>query len=115
MEYPLHVSPSALHDVHVITTTPQGQLTSVMNDSGQALSSLCVPCNLDNSFDNRTTLLVQMQGVSTFHVRAVTNGSDKLSRLLVCQDVFEDAKYRAMPFSNSSFLSANDNYDEIPV
>ena len=108
MDYPLYVSSSTLHDVHVIATTPQGQLTSVMNNSGQALASPCVPCNLDILFDKRTTLLVQMQGVSNFHVPAITNGSDKLSRVLVHQDVFEDAKCRAMPFSSSPFLSAND-------
>lgn len=56
-----------------------------------------------------------MQGVSNFHFPAITNDSDKLFGLLVHQDVFEDARCRAVSFSKSPFLCANDNYDEIPV
>lgn len=43
MDYSLPVSSSALHDVHIIATAPQGQLTSVMNGNGQMLASLVSP------------------------------------------------------------------------
>jgi hypothetical protein len=49
---------------------------------------------------------VQVQGVSILPFPVVAYGSDKLSGLLVHHDVFEDAKCRHMPLSNSPVLSA---------